>query len=130
MGCWVARLSTESCSRILRSELQFRPPQRRRGRGIFFYELKSLVLLPWLIPHLRRPSLLLMSELLRLCLPDVGFIYLFIYTFSLPKLVYIYIYIYIYIYLFIYLFIYIYIFIYLFFIFLFYFFYISSTFSL
>ena len=39
-------------------------------------------LLPWPIPHLRHPFLLLTSELLCLCLSDAGFIYLFIYTFS------------------------------------------------
>ena len=43
--------------------------------------LKSLVLLPWPIPHLRRLFLLLTSELLCLCLSDVGFIYLFIYLY-------------------------------------------------
>ena len=38
---WVARFSTESCSRVLRSGLQLRPPKRRRGGGIFLYELFS-----------------------------------------------------------------------------------------
>ena len=47
--------------------------------------LMSLVLLSWPIPHLRRSFLLLTSELPRLCLPNVGFIYLFIYTFSFGR---------------------------------------------
>ena len=48
--------------------------------------LKSLVLLPWPIPHLRRPFLLLTFELLCLCLPDVGFICLSIYILFLSSL--------------------------------------------
>ena len=61
-------------------------PATKRQRNLFLQTiLKSLVLLPWSIPHLRRPFLLLTSELLRLCLPDVGFIYLFIYTFSFGR---------------------------------------------
>ena len=35
--------------------------------------------------HLHRPSLLLMSELLHSCLPDVGFTYSFTYAFSLGR---------------------------------------------
>ena len=50
----------------------------KRQRNLFLRTiLKSLVLLPWLIPHLRRPFLLVTSELLCLCLFDVGFIYVF-----------------------------------------------------
>ena len=61
-------------------------PATKRQRNLFLRTiLKSPVLLPWPIPHLRRPFLLLMSELLHLCLPDVGFIYLFIYTFSFGR---------------------------------------------
>ena len=61
-------------------------PVTKRQRNLFRRTiLKSLVLLPWPIPHLRRPSLLLMTELLRSCFPDVGFTYLFTYTFSLGR---------------------------------------------
>ena len=71
----------------------------KRQKNIFLRStLKSLVLLPWLIPRLRR-LFLLTSELLCLCLPDVGFIYLFLsglgpeICVALPKHIYIYIYI-------------------------------------
>ena len=58
----------------------------KRQRNLFRRTiLKSLELLPWPIPHLHRLSLLLMSELLRSCLPDVGFTYSFQYVFSLGR---------------------------------------------
>ena len=55
----------------------------KRQRNIFLQTiLKSLVLLLWPIPHPRRSFLLLTSELLCSCLPDVNFhIFLLIYTF-------------------------------------------------
>ena len=57
-------------------------PATKRQRNLFHRTtLKSLVLLPWPIPHLRRPFLLPTFELLCLCFPDVGFICLSIYTF-------------------------------------------------
>ena len=65
--------------------------ETKRQRNLFLRTiLKSLVLLPWPIPHLRRPFHPLTPELLRLCLPDVGFICLYVFFFFVAPLIHIY----------------------------------------
>ena len=62
-------------TQIWTSTLTFLATKRRRNHPLRTI-LKSLVLLLWPIPHLRRPFLLLMPKFL--CLPDVDPFFLYI----------------------------------------------------